>query len=104
MITKEKFIYYMDELIRKHKELNSLYDAVENITGAIPDTLIDTTNESLEIELLKELVEDKENWIDWFIFECDCGDNNDFAQVVDRNGKEIPVKNSKDLWNLIKEC
>lgn len=100
MITKEKFIYYMDKLIDKYKKLNEMYVAVENVTGVVPDKLIEITNESLSITLLEEMIEDTDNWIEWFFYETDCGEIP--ALVVDENGKEISVKTSEDLWNLIR--
>lgn len=99
-MTKSKFIKYMDVLIDKYKRLNQMYDAVEEITGAVPERLIETTNIQFAIDMLAEWVGDIDGWIDWFINEKECGKKKEML-VRDKDNNVLPSETSKDIWNLI---
>jgi len=49
------------------------------------------------LDLLKDLCNDKNNWIRYYVFEIDFGKT---AEVIE-NGNEIPLKTVEDLYNLI---
>ena len=59
-------------------------------------TLMDNT-----ISLLEILTGDNEAWIDYWVFELDCGNNYKDSCVQDKNGNNIPLKTIRDLWNVI---
>lgn len=53
------------------------------------------------IELLGKIVGDKNNWIDYYIWDLDFGKQSDFLQVNDADGNTIPLNTTKDLWDII---
>lgn len=53
------------------------------------------------IELLGKAVDDKDGWISYYVFDLDFGKQSDFLQVKDSDGNVIPLKTTKDLWNII---
>ena len=99
-MTKSKFIKYMDVLIDKYKRLNQMYDAVEEVTGTVPDKLIETTNIQFVIDMLAEWIGDTDGWIDWFINEKECG-TKEYLIVRDKDENVLPSETSEDIWNLI---
>ena len=99
-MTKSKFIKYMDVLIDKYKRLNQMYDAVEEITGAVPEKFIETTDIQFAIDMLAEWVGDTDGWVDWFINEKECGKKIELI-VKDKDNKVLPSETSEDIWNLI---
>jgi len=52
------------------------------------------------IKLLSQSVGDCDNWVEWFVFENDMGDNHMMAGYDD---KETRIRNLDDLWSLIEE-
>jgi hypothetical protein len=53
------------------------------------------------IALLKEAVNDTDDWIDYFVWELDFGrDYKDGCVTAD--GKNIPLKTVDDLWDILK--
>ena len=56
------------------------------------------------VELLKDAMEDKEGWIDYFIYEMDCKWEKKDAKNprVEVENKPYPIHNSRQLYNLIK--
>jgi hypothetical protein len=53
------------------------------------------------IVLLKEAVNDTDDWIDYFVWELDFGrDYKDGCVTAD--GKNIPLKTADDLWDILK--
>lgn len=53
------------------------------------------------IKVLSEMVGDKSDWIDYYIYELDFGKNyKDYKVILDN--KEYFIKTPKDLYNLIK--
>ncbi len=52
----------------------------------------------LAIEYLGELSGDKDDWIEWFIYECDAGRRPMSATI---NNVEKPCRSAADLWEII---
>lgn len=99
---KEQFLKYMDILINKYKQLEDTYDTVTTFTGTVPDKLIENTNIQFAIDMLAEWMRDDNGWIDWFINEKECGNNQELT-VTDINGNLLPSETIEDIWNLITE-
>ena len=53
------------------------------------------------IELLAMLTNDKNEWIDYWIYELDFGKKANEYECKDYNGKIIPLNTIEDLWNLL---
>ena len=53
------------------------------------------------IDLLEiEMGDTRNHWISFFIYDMDFGNRADAVTVVD-NGKEIPLSNTRELWDLL---
>ena len=52
----------------------------------------------LAITYLSELSDDKGEWIQWFVYECDCGRMPKSA-FIDK--VEMPCRSAADLWEII---
>ena len=53
------------------------------------------------IDLLEiEMGDTRNHWISFFIYNMDFGNRADAVTVVD-NGKEIPLSNTRELWDLL---
>lgn len=52
--------------------------------------------------LLKEAMEDSDDWIGYWAWECNWGKRKDFtSSITDKDGKKIPFKTLGDLYDLI---
>jgi hypothetical protein len=71
MMTFEDFEYILDKMRESNRQMEKLYDDFE---WDIRNTKIDLTG--IMIMVLEELFNDHENkWIDYFLYECNFGDN-----------------------------
>ena len=98
-MNKEQFIRYMNVICDRYEMLNRLYDDVIRLTGIIPDDLIAKTEVSPMIDMLTEWSGDVTGWIDWFVYEKECGKKK--LEVRDTDGTIVPSDNPEDIWNLI---
>lgn len=92
-----------ESYIKKIKEFRDAADKFsEALVGLSDDRRISINGwqEDLMIKLLEKLMEDKDQWISWWIYEKDWGTKKHLAYKLD--GKVIPTKTIKDLYNIIK--
>ena len=90
---------------------NQLLKAVEAhstfITNIYKDYGIDFTNSPLvgienQVEkCLKAHFKDKSDWISYWMWELDFGKKWKEGVLTDEYGKDIPLRTSDDLWNLL---
>lgn len=96
---KENFIELMDALKKQneHDDMCSkkLQDVFSDYSHYNNSFIVDAV-----VEFLKKELNDKDNWIEHYIFELDYGAKNDMLKVYD-NGEEIPLKTAEDLWNIL---
>lgn len=109
IITFEKF----DEVLSKIKKIHKLEDALTDLSAEYQKESRDEFNiwlpSMLETELLtllSRLFDDADNdWIGYWIYELDFGERYYDGVAVNEDGENIPIKTSRDLWNLLlKEC
>ena len=50
--------------------------------------------------LLRHIFNDKSDWIAYWVWELDFGDRDELTAVTE-NGKEIPLKTTKDLYTML---
>jgi hypothetical protein len=88
------------QIIKDHRAKVSMY---RNAVLLLSDGVADDFSYCLEcayIKLVSELAGDTGAWIDWYINENDFGRKKYEAGY---NGKMKPIKNTRDLLNLIEE-
>lgn len=101
-LTFEEFEKHIMAVIQIIELQDDLFAAGRKIKGSefslsFP-TLIDNV-----IELLGILLNDKYEWISYWMFELYCGSKYKDGMITDRNGENIRLKTIRDLWNLLKE-
>ena len=104
MLTKETFCNAIIAL-KKQKEKDHLF--AEKLSELFPlcysaNMLYD--NDILKnnhIKVLKEAMNDKSDWIEYFCDELDFGAKNKELKVFDGDVKEIPLTTPEDLYNLL---
>lgn len=98
-MTKNDFAVSLNLLLQLKKDTDNLNNAFKKIE---PDFNYISFGryESLVVKLLATLVGDKAGWIEYFLYERDCK----FTKrniITSRNGKNLPLRNVEDLYNLI---
>lgn len=80
---------------RTHKALSMLCpdDYVSNISMPIYDYFV---------TFLMQIMNDKSEWIAYYVYELGFGLLYEEYSITDKDGKPIPLKTIKDLWNIIK--
>lgn len=97
MLSKEKFIEYLDEICRD----SDLQDNINTLTRGYD--LLDlniTIQEGLALRLLAECMGDEGEWIKYWFYELDQG-KKDYL-VTDKDGKPIPLTTKEDLYNMLR--
>jgi len=99
-MTYENFKKYMEFVKYRREFLRGL----ENLMGDYFGSWISLEGEyeSKYLDLLKDVFDDKEDWISYWVYELDFGKEAKKDTITD-NGKNIPIKTIKDLYNLINE-
>ena len=99
-MTKQQFTEVMKELV-------SLKEAEEALRCAFskfdPNFCFISFSryENLVTKSIKIAMNDKNDWIEYWIYECDCGKNTKLK--VTCNGKKVKFRTIEDLYNLIKK-
>jgi len=95
MLSKEKFIKYLDEICN----WSDLQDEFNKLTRGIDLFEINITlQEGLSLRLLAELMNDKGEWIDYWFYELEQGKKDGNVKIY---GKPIPLTTKEDLYNLL---
>lgn len=53
------------------------------------------------IKLLEHISGDKHKWIDYWVYELQCGDKYERGMIKEKNGKNIKLKTEEDVYNLL---
>ena len=99
-LSKELFIETIDFIRERNDQENKIYQMFkEEFTDGIfwPYSRYETQL----IKVLTEVMQDQENeWISYYCWEKDFG--RDYRlKAFDKDGKEIPLTSSEDLYNLL---
>lgn len=104
MMDYRDFERHMKKIVAVHEFDNGLSKlSAEARNGSDMDvcfafpTLIDST-----IELLQEAMNDEDEWIDYWVYELNCGEEYFDGIALDANGNPIELKTIWDLYNAIK--
>lgn len=98
---KELFVSTMEKvegLVRLQDEFNNLLHRIDDQFGGGY-----IFNQSIDIleHLLKELVEDKYDYISYFMWELDFGKDYTDGTITEADGTIIKLENASDLYDLI---
>lgn len=99
-MTKEQFIKLMTVVKKKYRETEKFWNEFYDLFGSCSDKLIETTSLSEIIGKIADIVDDKEEWIYWYVYQNDWGENG--LEYVTKNGNASTLGSLEDLWDLIK--
>ena len=99
-MTKEQFIKLMEAIKERYYTIEKIYDKLDDVFGSVGDLFIDETSMTPIIDVISEIVEDNDKWIEWYVYDKNWG-TDERLTVTDNNGNEIPSETLEDLWNLI---
>jgi hypothetical protein len=103
-MTRKEKLKILDETVRLYKELDDACDAFAELTGATYDKgLFDKVWRCVEYHRrhTAALIGDTNEWIDWYIYENDCGAK---AHKAGRTNKMRKIRTTRDLLRLIEDC
>ena len=100
-MTKEQFVKLMTVIKDRYDTMNNIIDKFDDVFGGIGDEFIENTDISPIIEVIAEIVGDNDDWISWYVYDKDFGENT-ALYCNDENGNIIPSDTLEDLWELIK--
>lgn len=109
---KKKYDYEKEpnrkKFITMIRELRMLKEAEDNLNKAFkifePDFSCISFGryETLILTALEYAFKDKDGWISYFVYDLEFGKKWHKKCITDKDGKDIPLKNANDLYNLIK--
>ena len=106
MIDKKSFCNAI-ESIEKQNKID--IEFAENMGKCFPESfsanLLPNTYTCKDglIKLLKAVMRDKYDYIEYFCWELDFGAENYRLKATDANGKNIPLRNASDLYKMLKK-
>ena len=104
LITFEEFSKHIDK-IKKITELRDKVDSLFSEYARDEKTIAEMyfpTLDAESAELLAIVSGDNDGWIDYWIWELNCGADWTKGCVTDKEGNDIKLETVKDLWNAIK--
>ena len=99
-MTKEQFIKLMEAIKERYYTIERIYDKLDDVFGSVGDLFIDETSMTPIIDVITEIIEDNDKWIEWYVYDKNWG-TDERLTVTDNNGNEIPSETLEDLWELI---
>lgn len=96
VMSKEYFIKIMTKFINDRRKFDAWYEKLEEVLHPAPDDIYGNSFEDDYIELIAYLLNDKDEWLPYFVYERDC---NWFSYEF--KGKEIQVDSLDKLYDLI---
>ena len=97
-MTKQDFCECMELIKEQYDRCDKLNDDIYEIFGG-GDKLWDTLNVNTEIEILEKAMDDKDEWIEYYIYDCSWGSVDNDVRI---NGEPVPFKTYEDLYYMIK--
>lgn len=107
MISKEKFV----EIINRLKDYNDLQDKIQNLfRDNIDNQEMDFMNagsicvghESVVVELLKDMFDDKYDYISYYLYECNYGRKTE-NKIFDNDNKPIDISTPTKFYDFLIE-
>lgn len=100
LLTKKKFCEYINFIKERQ-------DSELRVCKALNDEFIDANiffyskYESKLVELLKIIMQDKGDWIDYFIYELDFGKKWKVGTVTEKDGTSIDISDAEKLYDFL---
>lgn len=100
MISKETFVETMKRLEVLDKKMDDVDDALHALSPDfggfyVPDTL------EIVIDLLKNLFNDKDDWLGYFVYECDFLNDLEPADVLDKYNCHVDLTSWHRVYDFL---
>lgn len=102
MIPKNKFIEYMEELEALNNIESSIDHAIKNLSPDFCRFSL-TRHESLIVNILQDAMDDKYDWIPYWLYDLDCGKDAKADSVTHADGSNIPIRTAENLYDLLRD-
>jgi len=101
-MNKQEFKKILSELVAIKKDEESLNTAFKKFE---PDWnyICFGRYEALVVDALKIVMEDKDDWIGFWLYELNCGKEAKAGSAKSKKGKNIPIKTISNLYDFIKK-
>ena len=105
MLTKKEFTDAMTAIVLQINEDKRMSHALSSIVHADYGKCYIYTKYALPglIKLLESIMQDKCEWIKYWLYELDCGEKYRPSSITDNQGKPIKLKTIADLYALLKK-
>ena len=104
MMTKELFIETLEKIEKQLKYDSKCHDAFSII---LPNDYVSGYDYSIILSQLIKILEiefnDESGWIEYFIWELDCGKNYKDYMITDKNNKNIDMSTIESLYEILME-
>lgn len=105
-LSKKEFCSILERL----KEAKDLVDKVDELFNKSRENIendfangasLQISHESTVVKLLKIIMNDQNDWIDYFIYELDYGREYEAGMILDEDGKDIEISSGEKLYDYI---
>lgn len=98
LLTKQNFTYYINKL----KELSETEEKLNSVSGILNFSISFGAYEELIISILEKVFDDEKNcWINYFIYELDYGTEWHEGCVTTRDGVDVPLRDAGELYDVL---
>lgn len=101
MISKEKFVKYLNDVIKYEEKISEYYDNTNGTVDFYKDDVFFLLVEDI-LKMLKEETNDKDDWIEFYCFECDWG-KDVRGRAFNEDNTPIDFSTPEKLYDLIME-
>lgn len=104
MLSKKAFEAAMTAIVQQIREDQRITTHLQAITNTDFHCYYDTKY-ALKglIDLVKHIAKDDNDWIDYWLWDLDCGEKYIRGSVKSARGRPIKLKTITDLYNLLKK-
>ena len=97
-MTKQNFCECMKLIKEQYDKCEKINDGIYSLFGG-GDKVWDTLNINTEIAILSKAMEDTDEWIEYYIYDCKWGNEDNDVRI---DGEAVPFKTYEDLYEMIK--
>jgi len=102
-MNKEQKIDLLNNLVKRFNIIRNINSKIDEIFGSYPESELNTVIYGLFSDYVKSvslLLKDDFGWVDWYIWENDCG-NKHFPAKASKWAESKEINNINDLLDLI---
>ena len=97
-MTKQNFCECMSLIKEQYDKCDKFNNGIYELFGG-GDKLWNTLNVNTEIAILEKAMEDTEEWIEYYIYDCNWGEEDNNVSI---DGKVVPFRTYENLYEVIR--